>query len=264
MDNAIIDDDLDGDAKVLARGLTILRVFEPQNRWLSNREIGSLTSLPRTTVSRLTARLAVAGYLLQSPETAKYQLGDRVRDIGEAEVELSEADVVPAARPLLEEIAEFAPVSATTYKREGALLRCVDFLGAASGQESSEEAGSTLSLDSPGAGRLILAMLPQNEQAVALKKVERSGQGEAAASLHREIDDAAAQIARKGFCVRVGCGVKGRFNRVGVVMQLPMGAQWFAFELQGPGNLLPPDRFNYELGPALAQVKRKVMAILGI
>ena len=50
-----------GSVRVLARGLTILRVFSPKNDWLSNHEIAAAADLPRPTVSRLTANLAEMG-----------------------------------------------------------------------------------------------------------------------------------------------------------------------------------------------------------
>jgi DNA-binding IclR family transcriptional regulator len=252
MGNAIIDDELDAaEVKKLARGLKIL---------LSNREISSLTLLPRTTVSRLTSRLAAAGYLLRSPETARYQLGYRIKDLGT--FEMSEADLMFVARPLLEEIVESAPVSVTLYKRSNSHLRCLDVLGAAS--EFSERLDSTVSLGVPGAGHAILAMLPQSEQTDLLRELERLGRGEDVDSVRREIKDAVMQVARKGFYVKVGRGGSGRFSSVSVVLRIPDGDQWFAFELQGHAGGISLDRLDYDLGPALVHVKRKIEAALGM
>ena len=45
----------------LARGIELLRVFKPQDRWLSHREIVRRIALPPATVSRLTFTLTAMG-----------------------------------------------------------------------------------------------------------------------------------------------------------------------------------------------------------
>src|ERR1035437_5748479 len=71
-----------GQARVLARGLYILRAFTPRNEWLSNQEIAAKTSLPRPTVSRLTTNLTGLGYLSYSTASRKYRLGTSVLALG--------------------------------------------------------------------------------------------------------------------------------------------------------------------------------------
>ena len=47
----------------LARGLEILRCFGPSDEYLGNAELAKRTSIPRPTVSRMTATLTQLGYL---------------------------------------------------------------------------------------------------------------------------------------------------------------------------------------------------------
>ena len=47
----------------LARGLDILRCFGPSDEYLGNAELAKRTSIPRPTVSRMTATLTQLGYL---------------------------------------------------------------------------------------------------------------------------------------------------------------------------------------------------------
>lgn len=249
MGDAIIDDELAGaEVRVLARGLRVLRVFERRNRWLSNREIAAITLLPRTTVSRLTSKLAATGYLLRSPETAKYQLGYRIADIGGFDI--SEATLMMVACPLLEEIVESAPVSVIVYKRVGASLCSLGLLGAGATAQERERYDTAVSLDASDAGCALLAMLPQAEQRAILSEAKDIE------SLRSEIEAAATQIAKKGFAVGVRNSAGGGLSCVSVVMRVHEDGQWFAFELLGHADQISVDRLDYDLGPALVRVKR--------
>ena len=90
------------EVRVLARGLTILLAFEPDNDWLSNSEIATLTGLPKPTVSRLTANLLEAEYLQYSAERAAYRLGTAVLALGL--IAASHRDFVMLARPLMQQL----------------------------------------------------------------------------------------------------------------------------------------------------------------
>ena len=66
----------------LARGLDILRCFGPSDEYLGNAELAKRTSIPRPTVSRMTATLTQLGYLRYVPQLEKYRLGPGVLDLG--------------------------------------------------------------------------------------------------------------------------------------------------------------------------------------
>src|ERR1700685_2756530 len=58
----------------LARGLSILQAFTPQDRWLGNQEIAARVHLPNATVNRLMKTLTKLGYLSISPRRRQYRL----------------------------------------------------------------------------------------------------------------------------------------------------------------------------------------------
>ena len=64
----------------LARGLAVLAAFRSGEPQLSNQDLASRTSLPKSTVSRLTYTLTQLGYLDQDASTGRYQLGLAVLD----------------------------------------------------------------------------------------------------------------------------------------------------------------------------------------
>ena len=62
----------------LARGLSVLRAFGPQNRPIGNGEIAKRVGLAKPTISRITFTLTELGYLSFDEETGFYKLGPGV------------------------------------------------------------------------------------------------------------------------------------------------------------------------------------------
>ncbi len=88
----------------LARGLDILRCFGPSDEYLGNAELAKRTSIPRPTVSRMTATLTQLGYLRYVPQLEKYRLGPGVLDLGYRY--LASEGVRDLARPYMQELAD--------------------------------------------------------------------------------------------------------------------------------------------------------------
>ena len=83
----------------LARGLEILRVFNPSDGALGNQEIARRTGIPKPTVSRLAYTLTKLGYLIYFPDTRRYQLGPAGLSLGYAI--LNRLRIRQVARPLM-------------------------------------------------------------------------------------------------------------------------------------------------------------------
>lgn len=69
-------------AQSLARGLSVLRVFHPNDGPLGNQELATRTGLSKATVSRLTFTLSQLGYLEHLTALEKYRLGSGVIALG--------------------------------------------------------------------------------------------------------------------------------------------------------------------------------------
>ena len=89
--------------EALARGLDILRAFHPGDGFLGNQEIAMRTSLPKSSISRLTYTLTKLGYLTYSDRLEKYQLGSGVLALGYAFI--SNLSIRQVAKPLIKELA---------------------------------------------------------------------------------------------------------------------------------------------------------------
>ncbi len=68
----------------LIRGLEILRCFKPGVDLLGNGEIAERTTLPPSTVSRLTQTLVLSGFLEHSEQHSAYRLAPTVLSLGHA------------------------------------------------------------------------------------------------------------------------------------------------------------------------------------
>lgn len=115
-------------AYTLAKGLEVLRAFEPTTPSLSNREISMRTGIGRQTVVRLTRTLAQLGYLHYNESLARYRLAPPVLSFGYPL--LCQLGVRQLARPHMQELADFAHGAVSLAMRGGDELilieSCVD------------------------------------------------------------------------------------------------------------------------------------------
>jgi DNA-binding IclR family transcriptional regulator len=68
----------------LARGLEVLRAFQPEDGSLGNQELAARTGLPKPTVSRITHTLTMLGYLDYDARHARYMIAPAVLSLGHA------------------------------------------------------------------------------------------------------------------------------------------------------------------------------------
>ena len=87
----------------LARGLSVMRAFQPGDGILGNGDIAERTGLPKPTVSRLTHTLTRLGYLVHAERLGKYRLGPGVLSLGYSL--LANMDIRKIARPYMQELA---------------------------------------------------------------------------------------------------------------------------------------------------------------
>src|ERR1700726_1806388 len=90
----------------IARGLEVLRAFEPQDGPLGNQELAERTRLPKPTVSRITHTLTMLGYLYYVPRSSKYLIGLGVLALGHACI--GGAALRAVARPHMQRLAAYA------------------------------------------------------------------------------------------------------------------------------------------------------------
>ena len=243
----------------LARGLEILRAFEPGDGPLGNQELAERTGLPKATISRLTYTLSALGYITYLERLGKYQLGTPVLALGYAS--LAGMEIRQTARPAMQELAERESVSVALAGRDRMSMRYLQTCHPESLATLRLEIGARVPLESTSIGLAFLSALPEGERGYLMERIEeRSGAD------WPEISDGIAQaeedIAKKGFCTSFGKW-RSDVHAVGVPLVPRDGAAVMAFNCGGPAFMLDKDRMEQDVGPRLVDLVRRVAANRG-
>jgi DNA-binding IclR family transcriptional regulator len=243
----------------LARGLEILRAFAPNETLLGNQEIAARTGLPKPTVSRLTHTLTKLGYLDYSERLGKYQLGTPVLALGYAV--LAGMGMRMVARPHMQELATRSGASVALGSRDRLDLLYVEYCRSNSAIGLRLDLGSRIPIATTSMGRAFLAALPERERGYLMDYIARR-EKERWPQLRRGIEQAIEDLAARGFTLSVGDYQKD-VNAVGAPLILADGSPILAFNCGGPAFLLPRERLEGEIGPALVAMVRQVETALG-
>lgn len=242
-----------GQARVLARGLSILRAFTPRNEWLSNQEIAAKTSLPRPTVSRLTTNLTGLGYLSYSTASRKYRLGTSVLALGFSV--LANVDIRVLARPLLQRLADQEDVLVVLASRDDMAMVCNEVCHSSKSIFSLRvNVGSRLVLPYSAMGLALLGAMTPEERAEALRQISRSFKKNWQ-ELQELIEAAVEQFRRCGFCTTLETLESG-INGIAVAIDTPGAPHSFTIGLAGPSFRFPAERLESDLGPKLLAIRR--------
>jgi IclR family pca regulon transcriptional regulator len=160
--------------KSLERGLAILSSFRSGRPLLGVSELAREVGLSRSTTHRYVATLAGLGYLRQDGTTRKYRLGPRVLDLGFSAINSMELREVAA--PFLRQLSD-----ETGHTVNMAILDGLDIVyvercrSARAGQREIDlnlHVGSRLPAYCTSLGKALLAHLPDDALADALKRIE--------------------------------------------------------------------------------------------
>jgi DNA-binding IclR family transcriptional regulator len=183
----------------LKRGIAILRAFRPGTELLGNSEIAERTGLPRASISRLTNTLTEAGWLEHDARERAYRLGAPVLTLGHAM--RSGSAVLRTATPAMTALARRMHINvglAVRDDEEMVYLESVRFN--ARGSQRSVVSGQRVPIELTALGRAWCAVAPDTERAALMAQWKRERRTRWR-QLEREIADAAANVARRGYCV---------------------------------------------------------------
>jgi DNA-binding IclR family transcriptional regulator len=250
-----------GDRKfvvALARGLEVLRAFTPTVGQLSNQEIAARAQLPRPTVSRLTYTLMRLGYLTQVEHGGKYQLAPAALSIGYAA--LAQMGIRQIARPLMQELAEYAGASVALGSRDRMSAVYVEHCRSNSPVTLRLDIGSRIPLVATAMGRAIIAVLPEAERLEIFARAA-ARDPERWPRIRDSVERAIAHYRRFGYTASVGDWEDG-VNAVGVPLVASDGSGVFAFNCGAPSFLISPDRLDSDIGPRLVELVHRVESVL--
>lgn len=254
--NTKTDREKDGGVVVaLARGLSVLRCFRQGDRFLGNQEIADRTGLPKSTVSRLTHTLTVLGYLNHSRRFNQYSLGISVLSLGYSL--LGNMDILKTARPLMQELADFAEASVSLAARDG--LHMVYLENCVSGANMISlriDVGARTRIANTAMGRALLCGLPVTEKNELIAEIRQSIPKGKWRAIKQGIDQGFIDYQEKGICFSLG-DWRENVNSIAVPLVQADGSV-MAINCGGPSWQLSPGKLEKEIGPRLVDISRRL------
>lgn len=244
----------------LARGLQVLRCFRASERYLGNQEFAERTGLPKPTISRLTHTLTGLGYLDYSPSFGKYSLGASVLSLSYPY--LAGLDVRDVARPLMQELAEYAQATVSLGARDGLNMIYLEISQGSQMFRMHMAVGSRVPHGTTAMGRAYIATLSQPQRAEVLEQYREITPKKEWPALRAGIEQAVEDYAKYGFCLSLG-----EWNpevwAVGTPMVSGDGSRILAFNVSGPVFNMTRERLFTDIGPRLCALRDRVLSATG-
>jgi DNA-binding IclR family transcriptional regulator len=243
----------------LARGLDVLRCFQVDDAMLGNQDIAARTGLPKPTISRLTHTLTKLGYLIYLERYSKYQLGSAVLALGYTA--LAGMDIREAARPLMQELADYSDMAVSLGNRDQASMIYIESCRGKGALTIRLNVGSRIPLANSAMGRAYLAALPEGQRTAILARIAAQ-HPEDWPRIQTGLEQASKDYARRGFTLSVG-EWQSDVNAVGTTLFNPATGMVMGLNCGGAAFLLTRQRLEEDLGPRLVHLARRIEAALG-
>jgi IclR family transcriptional regulator, pca regulon regulatory protein len=186
----------------LERGLAILACFTPDRPVLGIANIADDLGMSRSTTHRYVITLVALGYLEQGA-SRKYRLGLKVTDLGMAA--LNSTGLREHAHEYLEELRQRTSYTTNLAVLDGIEILYVDrarsFRRGQSKIDLGLHPGSRLPAYCTAMGKLLLAYLPENEQAELITEMKLTKQGPNTITSKKALVTELDEIQSEGFAV---------------------------------------------------------------
>lgn len=157
-----------GSVKTVRRAIEILDLLAEQGGQMGVIELAARLEASQSTIHRIISTLVAVGYVTQSPQTGKYELGLRVLTLGGAV--LNQMEIRKQAMPVLGRLAAETQGNANlAVLDEGAVL----YVGRVDGPKSGRmytPLGRRAPAHATALGKALLAFLPEAEAAAILER----------------------------------------------------------------------------------------------
>lgn len=240
----------------LARGLELLKCFNLNDQYVGVSELARRTGIPKPTVSRLAGTLSKLGYLEYSDSLGKYSLGIGVLALGHAKI--ANLDVRSAARPLMEELAEYSQISVSIGMRHELSMIYVDTVRSSAPISLQRGIGARLPIGTTSIGRAYICGASDEERNEIFEGLQAKNK-EDWVKIRDGIREALEDYAKYGFCISIGDWVSDIWA-VGVPYKSPDG-KLLSFNCGGPAFMLKEERLRNDIGPRLLEMVNKIKTI---
>ena len=248
----------------LERGLAILSSFRSGRPLLGVSELGREIGLSRSTTHRYVATLAALGYLQQDSSTKKYRLGPRVLDLGFSAINSMELREVAA--PHLRQLSDD-----TGYTVNMAILDELDIVyveRCRSGRAAQREidlnlhVGARLPAFCTSLGKVLLAYLPADEQAMRLEQIDFTRRGPNTLTSRTALIAELKRVRESGFAINneeLAYGLRS----IAAPVLLHDGAAAAAINLAVHSSMVSMNDLVARLSPTLRRAANEISAHLG-
>jgi len=243
--------------EALARGLDILRAFNPGDGYLGNQEIAQRTGLAKSSISRLTYTLTRLGYLTYSKRLEKYQLGAGVLALGYAFV--SNLAIRQVAKPLMKELSIETGTSIGLADRDRLDMIYVDHCAPKDIVTFKKEIGDRIPMATTAAGRAYLVALSEEERDFFMRHF-KDKLGDKFNAVKAGVEQAVQSYKEFGYCSSWG-DWEPDTNAIAVPLKLTQG-QIYVFNAGGPAFRLSKEFLITEVAPQLKSMVRNIEATL--
>ncbi len=242
----------------LARGLDVLRCFEPGERYLGNQEISRRIGVPKPTVTRLTQTLTDLGYLRYAEHEGKYALSTGVLSLGFSA--LAHSDIRRLARPLMQALAEHTQAAVNLGVRDRLSMMYVDRYRTASTYSVELDVGSHVPLGDSAMGRAYLSAIPEKDRSGLLDAIRKSDPARWP-ELKRALETSFREYQDKGYCLNLGYW-RPEVHAIAVTLIPADGSEPTGFSCSGAAYQLGREKLEEEIGPRLFTLVGNVRAAL--
>ncbi|MGO4386353.1 IclR family transcriptional regulator [Microvirga sp. 2YAF29] len=235
----------------LARGLSVLRAFRRGEPGLGNQHIADRTSLPKSTISRLTYTLSRLGYLEYSPLTGLYSPSAAALALGFSA--LGGLSIRDVARPMMQTLADRIGCSVSIGVPDRGTMVYIEHCRGPGLLHIGIEIGAHIDMAMSAIGRAYLAGLdPATRDNVLDEICPPEPRGDA---VRLGIQRSMEQFSAQGYVTMAG-EWKEEIHSVGVPLTL-RGSQPYAVNCVGPAHLLRGD-FLEDVGCNLVDLTARI------
>jgi len=238
----------------LARGLSILRAFSPDNHPIGNAEIAERVRLPKATVSRLTFTLTELGYLRYDESLGRYSLGPAVLTLGYDVI--SQMEIRDIARPYMEDLAKYAGANAYLAAPDGTDMIHVEACRIPASMSIRLGVGSRLPMASTSLGRAYLAALKESDREALIEKISET-YGENWHDVETNMRAEIAQAQKVGFALSRGAWFP-ESNSVAAAIRRKDGTPVYSLNIGGLRSLMTDEYLETQIGPRVFIVAREL------
>ena len=187
-------------ATTLARGLSLVEAFGPDDLWLGNAELARRTGLSKPTVSRLSATLIELGYLTRNVD-GTFRPGLRLLAL--AYPVLRGLTIRQVARPLMMDLAREIRGAVSLAALDRLNLIYIETARSADPHPLVPDVGNNAPLIQTAIGRALLAQLGEKtrEQILERARVETPDLWK---RYHAKTMQALQDCAKQGYCISTG------------------------------------------------------------